>query len=295
MKPLAEQRATDEQKLISTIEETRDRIVALKEEKRKIVEERRKLIEERRKLVEERRALVQEYRNYKEQLRALREEFLKVKEERDAVKKEAMNKREDLKIARQLAEKEGEVAKISLRRLQRRLEELEWKQMTTVMRPEEEKKLVEEIARVESMILKVREARKHVISLMELQADYKSTLLKLKGLNEKLSRMWQRLNELRTKLNELGNKIGEANRRIEELSREIEIRSLKLDDLSKEIDGLYSNYKESLTKLNEMKEARRLGIQLELLEKKKKEVKEKAERGEPLTLEELKILYGELE
>ncbi|MCS7106987.1 MAG: hypothetical protein NZ902_02650 [Acidilobaceae archaeon] len=292
---MAEQRATDEQKLISTIEETRDRIVALKEEKRKIVEERRKLIEERRKLVEERRALVQEYRNHKEQLRALREEFLKVKEERDAVKKEAMNKREDLKIARQLAEKEGEVAKISLRRLQRRLEELEWKQMTTVMRPEEEKKLVEEIARVESMILKVREARKHVISLMELQADYKSTLLKLKGLNEKLSRMWQRLNELRTKLNELGNKIGEANRRIEELSREIEIRSLKLDDLSKEIDGLYSNYKESLTKLNEMKEARRLGIQLELLEKKKKEVKEKAERGEPLTLEELKILYGELE
>ncbi|MEN3000008.1 MAG: hypothetical protein ABDH61_05480 [Acidilobaceae archaeon] len=292
---MAEQRATDEQRLISNIEETRDKIVALKEEKRKLVEERRALIEQRRKLVEERRAFVREYREHKEQLRALREEFLKVKGERDAVKNEAMNKREDLRIARQLAEKEGEVAKISLRRLQRRLEELEWKQMTTVMRPEDEKKLVEEIARVESMILKVKEARKHVISLMELQADYKSTLLKLKGLNEKLSRMWQQLNELRTKLNELGNKIGEANRKIEELSREIEVRNLKLDDLSKEIDALYGNYKESLTKLSEMKEARRLGIQLELLEKKKKEVKEKAERGEPLTLEELKILYGEIE
>ncbi|MCX8196165.1 MAG: hypothetical protein N3F67_03710 [Acidilobaceae archaeon] len=285
----------EEQKLISVIEETKDKIVALKEEKKRIVEERRKLIEEKRKIIEERRSLIQEYRSSKEQLRALREEFLRVKSERDAVKKEAESKREDLRIAKQLAEKEGEVAKISLRRLQRRLEELEWKQMTTVMRPEEEKKLVDEIARVESMILKVREARKHVISLMELQADYKSTLLRLKDLNEKLSRMWQQISELRSKVRELGDKIGEANRRIEELSKEIEAKSARLDELSKEIDSLYGNYKESLTRLTEIKEARRLGIHLELLEKKKREVKEKAERGEPLTLEELRILYGEVE
>lgn len=284
-----------ERELIASIEEAKDKIVALKEEKRRLIEERRALIDERRKLAEERRKLVGEFKEIRDRYRAMKEEFLKLKEERDSVKKEVENKREDLRIARQLAEKEGEVAKISLRRLQRRLEELEWKQMTSVMRPEEERRLVDEIARIESMIMKVRDARRHVISLLELQADFKSSLLRLKDLNQKLSKMWEEMRNHRTRLGELRAKIDEISKRIEEISKEIDAKSKRLDELTQEIDAMYAKYRDSLSKLREVKEAKRLGVELEILERKRKEVKEKAEKGIPLTLDEMRILYGELD
>ncbi|MEM0365556.1 MAG: hypothetical protein QXO93_02410 [Acidilobaceae archaeon] len=292
---MAEERSDTEQELLNTIEDIRDKIINMKDERRKLIEEIKRLRDERRRLVDERRKLASEYRGYRDQLRAIREEFLKLKEERDRIREEALNKREDLRIARQLAEKEGDMARVSLRRLQRRLEELEWRQMTTVMRPEEEKRIIDEIARIESMIMKVREARKHVISVLELQADYKSTLIRLKDLNSKLAKLVEEIARLKNKLNEIGGKIWSLNKQIDELTSKINEKSSRVDGLSREIDELYGTYKDSLTKLKEFKEARRLGLQLEILERKRREIKEKAERGEPLTLEELRILYGELE
>ncbi len=48
-----------------------------------------------------------------------------------------------------------------------------------------------------------------------------------------------------------------------------------------------------MIKLREIKVARQRGLTLEAIERKRKEIMEKMERGEPLSLEELKILYGE--
>jgi uncharacterized coiled-coil DUF342 family protein len=228
-------------------------------------------------------------------LKELRERLAEVKAERDKVREEALNKREDVRIARQLAEREGEVARVSLKRLQRRLEELEWRQMTTVMRPEEERRLVEEIARIESMIMKVKEARKHVISVLELEADYKATLLKLKDLNSRLAGLGEEIGRVKAQLQGVAERLNELSRKVSSLSEAISEKSSRVDEISRQLDSLYAEYRGVLSELKNIRESRRLGIQLELLERKRREVKEKAERGEPLTLEEMRILYGELE
>jgi len=48
-----------------------------------------------------------------------------------------------------------------------------------------------------------------------------------------------------------------------------------------------------MIKLKEVKVAKQRGITLEAIERKRREIAEKMKRGEPLSLEELKILYGE--
>jgi len=83
------------------------------------------------------------------------------------------------------------------------------------------------------------------------------------------------------------------NKKVNALSDEINAKSQMIDDLSRQLDELYALYKETMIKLKEIKIARQQGLQVELIEKKRREIKEKMERGEPLTLEELKILYGE--
>ena len=292
---MVEEHNSNESELLAKVEEVKDRIIQLKEERRKLVEELRRLREERRKLVEERRRLIEEHRSLRSKLKELRGKLDEVKSERDKVRKEALDKREDVRIARQLAEKEGEVARVSLKRLQRRLEELEWRQMTTVMKPEDERRLVEEIARIESMIMRVKEARKHVISVLELEADYKATLLRLKDVNSKIAGIVEEIKSIKLQLQGVYMRLNELGSRISELTVSINEMSSKLDEINRQLETLYGEYKGVLGELRDLRESRRLGLQLEFLERKKREVKEKADRGEPLTLDELRILYGEIE
>jgi uncharacterized coiled-coil DUF342 family protein len=292
---LVEDHSYSEGELLTRIEEVKDKIIQLKDERRRLIEELRRLRDERRRLIEERRRLIEEFKSLRERLRELKSKLAEIKAERDKVRKEALDKREDVRIARQLAEKEGEVARVSLRRLQKRLEELEWRQMTTVMRPEEERRLVEEIARIESMIMKVKEARKHVISVLELEADYKATLLRLKDLNNKMAEVVEEIKSVRLQLQGIAARLDELSSKVGALTQSISDKSSRVDEINRELDSLYNEYRGVLGRLRDLRESRRLGIQLELLERKRREVREKAERGEPLTLEELRILYGELD
>ncbi|MEM4512635.1 MAG: hypothetical protein QXK97_05000, partial [Acidilobaceae archaeon] len=229
------------------------------------------------------------------ELSSLREEHARLKEEREKLRKEVEARRGELKIASQLAEKEGDVARISLRRLQRRLEELEFKQMTSVLTAEEEKELVDQIARLENLIMRVKSARRHMVTLVELKADYKALVLQLKETNSKLASVRQRLVELVKERDSLREEVKKLSDKIAELSSQIDSLSQEIDSKTRALDELYSEYRALLSRLREMKIARRLKLTLEALERKKREVKEKAERGEPLTLDELKILYGELD
>ncbi|NOZ31051.1 MAG: hypothetical protein GXO68_03775, partial [Crenarchaeota archaeon] len=139
----------DEKTLLKKAEELRDKIVEVKTQRRQLIDEVRSLREQRRKLIEEKRVLLDELKKLRAERKKLIEELEGLKKERNSVAEELKQKREQLKLAKQIAEKEGNVARISLRKLQRRLEELEWRQMTSVLPPEEERRLIERIERLE--------------------------------------------------------------------------------------------------------------------------------------------------
>jgi uncharacterized coiled-coil DUF342 family protein len=110
-----------------------------------------------------------------------------------------------------------------------------------------------------------------------------------------LAELGEEIGRVKAQLQGVAERLNELSRKVSSLSEAISEKSSRVDEISKQLDSLYAEYRGVLSELKNIRESRRLGIQLELLERKRREVKEKAERGEPLTLEEMRILYGELE
>jgi len=285
----------DEEELLKLAEEYREKIVSIKEQRRQLVEENRKLRAQRRQLIEEKRQLTSRLQEVRKKRNELMEQLRQLKAERDKVREELEKKREQLQLARKLAEKEGDLAKLSLKRLQRRLEELEWKQMTSILSSEAERRIVEEIGRLEELIERVRRAKQQVLSIMELEAEVKALRLKSRDLTQRINGVRESIGEAKREIQSLVERIEEYNKKIDALSEEINERSAILDDLSKQLDLLYTVYREIMVKVRELKLARQYRLSLEELERRRKEVMEKYKRGEPLSLQELRILYGEFD
>ncbi len=285
----------NEEELFSRAEELRNKIMEIKDQRRSLIEEIKELRAQRRRLIEEKRTYTTRLKELKERRAELLDELNKLKEERDKLREQLNSKREQLRIARELAAKEGNLARISLKRLQRRLEELEWKQMTTVLPPHEEERLIAEISRLEDLIDRVRRAKQQFLSVMELEAEIKSLRLRYSDVVSKINEIRERIGEIKNEMQALIQKIEEYNSKIDALGREIEERSAIVNDLNKQLDQLYPEYREIMIKLKELKIAKQYRITVEALEKRRKEVLEKYKRGEPLTLDELKILYGEFD
>jgi len=285
----------DEDKLMERIEKLREQIMTIKDQRRQLIEEVRNLRAQRRQLIEERSKLIARMKELKEERSKLMEELNKLRTERDQLREQLNTKREQLKVARAIAEKEGGLAKISLRKLQRRLEELEWKQMTTVMPPYEEQRIIDEISRLEELIDRVRRAKQQYLSVMELEAEVRALRLRLSDVISRMNEIREKIGVIKNEMQELALKIDEYNKKINALNSKINEHSSIIDDLTKQLDEVYSEYREAMIKLKEIKIAKRHRITVEMLEQKRKEVIEKYKRGEPLSLEELKILYGEFD
>jgi len=284
-----------EDDLLRLADEYREKIVQTKTQRRQLADENKKLRAQRRQLIDEKRQLTARLQEVRRKRNELMEELKKLKEERDKVREELEKKREQLQLARKLAEKEGDLAKLSLKRLQRRLEELEWRQMTSVLPPEAEKRLIQEIERLEELIDRVRKAKQQVLSIMELEAEVKALRLRNRDLTQRINEIREQIGEVKREIQSLVERIEEYNKKIDALSEEINERSAILDDLSKQLDLLYAVYKEIMVRVKELKLARQYKITLQELEKKRQEVLEKYQRGEPLSLQELKLLYGEFD
>ncbi|MEB2836404.1 MAG: hypothetical protein GSR80_001560 [Desulfurococcales archaeon] len=284
-----------EDELLKLAEEYREKIISIKDQRRTLVEENRKLRAQRRRLIEEKRQLTSRLQEVRRKRNELMEQLRQLKSERDKIREELEKKREQLQLARKLAEKEGDLAKLSLKRLQRRLEDLEWRQMTSVLPPEAEKRIVEEISRLEELIERVRKAKQQVLSIMELEAEVKALRLKNRDLTQRINEIRESIGEVKREIQSLVERIEEYNKKIDALSEEINERSAILDDLSRQLDLLYAVYREIMVKVRELKLARQYRMSLEELEKRRKEVMEKYKRGEPLSLQELRILYGEFD
>jgi uncharacterized coiled-coil DUF342 family protein len=285
----------DEGTFLKRIDEIRDKILDVKNRRRQLIEEIKNLRDKRRKLIEEKKQLIERFKTLREQRKKLLDELAKVKQDRDNISKEFKTKLDQLKEAHNITQKEGDVAKLSLRKIQKRMEELEWRQQTSVLTPEEEKRLVEEIDRLEELAERVRKARKEEVSILELEADVKGLKLKLSELINKVKELRENAGKLKAEISSINPKIDEYNKNIDALGNEIQQKSQEAENLTKQLDALYQEYRDLMVKLKEMKLAKQRGIEVNILEQKRKEIEEKQKKGEALTLDELRILYGDLD
>ncbi|MDP8002571.1 MAG: coiled-coil protein [Caldisphaera sp.] len=289
------QKEVDEESFLKHIDEIKDKIIEIKNQRSQLIDEIKSLRDKRRQLIEEKKKLVDRLINLREERKKLLDELVKAKQDRETASKEFKTKLDQLKVAHQLTQKEGDFAKLSLRRIQKRMEELEWRQQTSVLTPEEEKRLVEEIDKLEELAERVRKAREEEVSVLELEADVKGLKLKLTEAINKVKELREKIGRLKGEISSLTPKIDEYNKNIDSLAAQIQQKSQDIESLSKQLDALYQEYRDHMVKLKEMKLAKQHGIQVNILEQKRKEIEEKQKKGEALTLDELRILYGDLD
>lgn len=277
-----------------------DQIAALREEIKSLKERRYGLIEEVRRLRQERRELIERAKTLREQIRSLREKRRKLVEEVRGLRQERRKLLERIKAVvseldeqRRIAAELRPLARRSIAAIRRRIEELEWKQQTQVLTPQQEKEIIDEITRLEAMLEKTMQARQVLQELSERRAELMGLRLQLRSYGEEIrkrseaiSRIDERVNELRAELDQLSPRIDELSKRIEEMSQEI-------DRLREEINERVARLRELSEQLRGLRTGRERQRLIEIYAEKRRQVEEKLKRGEPLTIEELKLLYAE--
>ena len=151
---------SEEELIITELDELREGIRSLKEERITAADEIRSLKEERRELIEKIKGL-------REELNKVREVLKKLKEERQVLieqRRETIRKIREIKSAlfskRELLNSLGNIDGVSAGRIRARIDRLEWRIITESRPLEEENRIIKEIARLESLLEKALEARK---------------------------------------------------------------------------------------------------------------------------------------
>ncbi len=285
----------NEDNLYKLVDQLRNLIISVKDMRTQLITEVKELRERRRNLIDQKRGLSDQLAKLREQRKSLLDELVRLKQERDSLLKEFRSKVEQLKEARQLLDKESSIAKVSLRKIQKRIEELEWRQQTSVLSQQEEKRLVEEIQRLEELAERVRKARQEEVSIMELEAEVKSLRMRLAEVNSKLDGIRNTIGNLKSQMASLIPKIDELDKQVNSLKEVIDLKSHTIDVYTKQLDLLYDKYRKIMVRLRELKVSKRRGLEVTLIEEKRKQIEERLKRGEALSLDEMRVLYGEFD
>ncbi len=276
---------------------------SIREELDSLLEEREKLREELRIIrttiasrIETVRAIRNELRSLREQLNTLRNELenlrTKRNELRDLLQKLRVRSRELYQALRTGYRIPGNPDE-----LRRRVEELEWRLITTPnLSLEEEKQIVQEIAFLEHRLAQYIRSQR---ALSEYSREYENVVAEANSVRNEIIKLSKHMNELR-------KQIGELKRRREELRKQLEViindlqelkkkrRELKnsLQDINSKMAKLRQQYREILAQLRKLSEESEVEKSRKILEVKRKRALEKMRRGERLTLEELYLLLG---
>ncbi|MCE4614123.1 MAG: hypothetical protein F7B60_01150 [Desulfurococcales archaeon] len=277
-----------------------NKITELRQKLKEIIEHRSILIDEikierrkRRELLDRRRELIEELKKLREEKNKLFEELNKQKEKRNELSKMLHDKIDELKKFKEQF-KDDSIMRVSISSIQRRIQQLEWKQQTQVLSSQEENEIVRRIMELEELLEKAREAKKLKTQFISIKAELAKIRVELKDTTAKLREIRENIGKVKERISGLSSDVNDLNKQIDIMTEDIEEKSKNIEGLSKERTQL----KSQLKILNEQLRAVRMGEDAkkveEFVEERRKQVMDKMKKGERLTLEEMKILYGEL-
>jgi len=276
-----------------------DKITALREEIKQLKEKRYSMIEEVRGLRQERRQLIERAKQLREQIRQLREKRRQLVEEVRSLRQKRREVLEKLRAAvneleqqKRIAAELRPLARRSINAIRRRIEELEWRQQTQILTPQQEKEIIDEITRLEALLQKTMEARQLLQELAEKRAELMGLRLQLRSYGEEIRARSERISRIDERINTLRQELESLSSKIDELTKTIEEKSHEIDELREKINSKVQELRQLSQQLKSIYTGREREKILQIYSEKKRQVEEKLKRGEPLTLEELKLLYA---
>ncbi len=288
--------AASEHQLQAALSSIREELGSLLEEREKLREELQAIRTTIASRIETARAIRNKLKSLREQLNTLRNELENLRTKRNELR-ELLQKLRTRSRELYQALRAGYRIPGNPDELRRRIEELEWRLITTPnLSLEEEKRIVQEIAFLEHRLAQYIRSQR---TLSEYSREYENIVAEANSVRDEIVKLSKRMNELR-------EQIGELKRRREELRKQLEaiindLQELKkkreelrnaLQDISSKIAELRRRYHEILTQLRKLSEESEAEKARQILEAKRKRAFEKMQRGERLTLEELYLLLG---
>lgn len=273
------------------IEKLNKELAPLKEERDKLNAEAKKWANKRNALHEKIKNLRKDANTIKEKRDALNENVQKLKNMRNQMKTERGTKHDKVvelqEKIRALNEKKPEG---NMRRIQKEIEEIDWKIQTSSLPVKEEQELVNRVRQLESQLTVQKQIDKVKQKLFELRDGEKNVGLEEKTLHEKLSELAEQSQKFHAQMIEILEKVktlqaeaDEAHQKHLEARQQAQELHQKCVELMEKIGAIHKEQKETADKR-----------QAERQSEHKMELEERAlaklKRGEKLMWDEFQVL-----
>ena len=266
------------------VEELRQKLTALKEEKKRIDSEARELTWKRDEINSRIKRLKTEVVELKRLRDEVNAEVKRLKEQKNEIKMERARKIKEIKkiqteIKNLMAKKPKKEAAV----LQREIKAMEWKIQTIPLSLQEEKQLVEKVKQLETQLnihIKIEQLNQ---KKLELTAELRALEARAKSLHEK---MMKEVDKSRKTHEEMLKRLEEV-RNLKKEAENVHRMFLQAIDQAKSVREEIEKIAEKIASI-EAEERRK--SEENLLENIAKQALEKLKRGEKLTWEEFKIL-----
>ncbi|MEM2816636.1 MAG: hypothetical protein QXY34_05575 [Candidatus Bathyarchaeia archaeon] len=276
---------------LQRIEELKTNLLKLQEQKNKMILEAKRLAEKRDKLNEKIKELHSSFLNLKSIRDQINSEVRELKQQRSQIKAEIIRKVEELKHLRQeIEELCSKRPATDPQKLEKEIEEIEWKIQTTSLDLHEEKKLVERVRKLELQLSVHRKISMLKLKMVEIRAEIKALSARVKSLHEQITEKAKESQGYHEKmmliLKESKQVKAEADSAHElYLKAKTDSKNLQL-----EILRILEDMKRIKAEITAEEKIIRKKVEEELLESVEKQALEKLKRGERLTWEEFKLV-----
>jgi len=267
------------------------KIVALKEQVRKMSAEFKTHAEKRDNFNNQFRKLSQEISGLKNERNSLNEEVKTLKQQRDEAQTKIRTIFEEIRTNRQkITELKKETPKKSRQQLQKELEDIEWEIQTTSLDLQEEKQLIEHVRQLEMQLNVYKKIELRDKKLAELRKEIGALETKEAAFHQELTEKAQESREIHSKMlakiTESKNVKGEADN--------MHCAYVQAKEKARTLNAERERLMEQKEKLHEAIRVedgkKRKTAEQTLREKLSSQAKDKLQRGEKLSWEEFQLL-----
>jgi uncharacterized coiled-coil DUF342 family protein len=248
-------------------------------------------IEKRDKFNEKFKKLRQEINELKIQRDHLNENVKTLKQQRDEGRAKMWVIIEELKTHKQkIAELKKKTPQKNHQQLQKELEDIEWKIQTTTLDMQEEKRLIENVKRLETQLNVYKKIDQHINEIAELQKELATLETTADKAHQELTEAAEKSQEIHTKMIAQISESKIIKREADSLHGAYVQTKERAKPLHEELKKLTEQKKKLQDALREENEERKKNAEKALKEKLESQARNKLKRGEKVSWDEFKLL-----
>ena len=239
-----------------------------------------------------------ETRTHVEKRDKLNEQFKKLRTEIRELRKERDDLNENVKVLKQQRD-ESHITELKKKttlerrhKLQKEFDDIEWKIQTTSLDIQEEKRLIENVKRLEKQLNICKKIDQHSNEIAELRKNLEMLGKNAEKAHQELIGLAERSQEIHA---EMIAKIGESKKIKDEADSlhgtYIQVKE-KIEPLREEVKRLIEHRKKLQDAVREEEAKQKKSVERALKEKLESEARNKLKRGEKLSWDEFKMLAG---